>query len=113
MTNGHIMPTSHHPPRLHGDGDDVADAQMDDLLDEACKYHPNSPKVALRCPAPEQHLPPVILVEGFFSFFNEVRNLITSFTPRPYCRPNNRLNLMYCSVYLSVFLGPHRGTSEC
>jgi len=84
MTVG-IMPSSHYLARLPDEVEDdgEANAQMEDLLDEARRYHPGSPKTPLRRPAPEQHLPPVVLVEGFFSFFNEVR------LPRliPYRRP--------------------------
>jgi hypothetical protein len=72
MTVG-IMPSSHYLARFPDEDDGDADAQMEDLLDEARRYHPDSPKTPLRRPAPEQHLPPVVLVEGFFSFFNEVR----------------------------------------
>lgn len=87
------MPTPYHPTRLHpdDDDDDDANAQMDDLLQEARKYHPESPKVPLRRPAPEQHLPPVVLVEGFFSFFNEVGRFVASLRPSlfPYRLPTN------------------------
>lgn len=65
--HGNAMASNH----LHGDDDD-ANAHMDDLLEEARKHHSGSPKTPLRRPAPEQELPPVVLVEGFFSFFNEV-----------------------------------------
>ena len=79
-----IMPSSHYLARLPDvDQDGEANAQMEDLLEEARRYHPDSPKAPLRRPAPEQHLPPVVLVEGFFSFFNEVR-LSRAF---PYRRP--------------------------
>lgn len=70
MTNAHIMHMSP-PPRLHG-ADDSGNAHLDDLLREAQRTHSDSPHTALHYPAPEQLLPPVVLVEGFFSFFNEV-----------------------------------------
>lgn len=57
------------PPRLHG-ASDSGNEHLDDLLREA--ERPHSPHTALHYPAPEQRLPPVVLVEGFFSFFNEV-----------------------------------------
>lgn len=80
MTNAELLYTHHHA-RLHEDNDEEANAQMDDLLEEARRPHPGGPKTPLRHPAPEQALSPVVLVEGFFSFFNEV-SLLASITPR-------------------------------
>jgi len=102
MTVG-IMPSSHYLARLPDEEDGEANAQMEDLLEEARRYHPDSPKAPLRRPAPEQHLPPVVLVEGFFSFFNEVRLS----RPFPLSSPNRRLKS------LSVLLGAYRDTPEC
>lgn len=80
MTNAALL-HAHHTARLHEDNDEEANAHLDDLLEEARRPHPGSPKTPLRHPAPEQTLPPVVLVEGFFSFFNEV-GLLASITPR-------------------------------
>lgn len=71
MTNSELMHWRNRT-QLHERRDEEANAQMDDLLDEARRNHPASPQVPLSLPAPEQALAPVVLVEGFFSFFNEV-----------------------------------------
>lgn len=79
MTNAELVNT-HHNLHLHGD-DDAANFEMDELLEEARRPHPDSPQTALSRPAPEQVLAPVVLVEGFFSFFNEVSNPTSMTSP--------------------------------
>ncbi|KAF8323289.1 alpha/beta-hydrolase [Clavulina sp. PMI_390] len=66
MTNTDFL---HLHQRLHGD-QDSANAALDELLEEAQRTHPEAPTSPITHPAPEQLIPPVVLVEGFFSFFD-------------------------------------------
>lgn len=118
----YMMPMPHmHGARLHG-SEDPANSHLDDLLHEAARLATRGAAVnnatsatisaaaPVGQPAPEQSVSPVVLVEGFFSFFNEVSMMFDEKLDlmAPSLRVRCTLTGSHWRGMILVLLGPDR-----
>lgn len=72
MTNDQHLYASN-GQHIHNNADDSdLEEHFEELIDEAKRYHKGDSRRPVANPAPPQHLPPLVLVEGFFSFFDPI-----------------------------------------